>query len=156
MNNENNLDEIYKEAVNGIKNEWFSSFEGYKIWYSFVINLPIKLKSVYLLNILESQVLNGGFHQYFSNKYGIFSFETLSILEIIGANQKHNLLSKALNFVNSKESDKIQFIEDILFGDMETLHFDSEVFNELDKLDDLYYKSEDDLLKLITTFLSKI
>ena len=33
---------------------------------------------------------------------------------------------------------------------------DSEVFNELDNLDDLYYKSEDDLLKLITIFLTNI
>ncbi|AQX06614.1 DMP19 family protein [Elizabethkingia meningoseptica] len=69
------IENTYSEATKGIKEEWFYTDIPY--WYSYIVNLPKKLRTTYLIVILENQVSNGGFHQYFINAYGQFAKETI-------------------------------------------------------------------------------
>jgi hypothetical protein len=57
---------------------------------TFVERLPI------LVNSLDSQVWNGGFHQFFFNSSGDFALDTLKTLYRIGANSHASLLEKAI------------------------------------------------------------
>ncbi|AYN00137.1 DUF4375 domain-containing protein [Chryseobacterium sp. 3008163] len=83
MNNQELIEKTYLEATKGIKEDWF--FSDIPYWYSYVVNLSKHLQVTYLTVVLENQVLNGGFHQYFANSYGQFAKETIDALIEIGA-----------------------------------------------------------------------
>ncbi len=94
------LNQTYFQIASGIKGDWLNG-KSYHLWYDYITGSSDEVaKDVYLVVILEKQVVNGGFHQYFSNRYGQFSYDTLESLERIGAELMENLLVKAIEVVN--------------------------------------------------------
>lgn len=154
MNNQELIEKTYLESTKGIKEEWFVSEVPH--WYSYVVNLPKYLQVTYLTVVLENQVLNGGFHQYFVNSYGQFSKETIDALIEIGAFKKSNLLDKALNIVQDENMIDIEFRKELVNKTLEKLFVDDDLFDPLEKLDDIYYSIEDeDIAILLGDYLNK-
>ena len=62
-------------------------------------------KVLYLVQTLDGEVFNGGFHQYFSNSSGKFAHKTLFALYDLGATRRAGLLQRAIaTFPNKRVS----------------------------------------------------
>lgn len=75
----------------------------YDIWDSFVglpdvplADLDEARRAVYLVGLLEAELMNGGFGQYLANTEGAHLDETLPILASIGAKSTRTLLVRAI------------------------------------------------------------
>lgn len=154
MNNQELIEKTYLESTRGIKEDWFVSDVPH--WYSYVINLPKHLQVTYLTVVLENQVLNGGFHQYFANSYGQFAKETIDALIEIGAFKKSNLLDKALNIVQDESMSDEEFRKELVNKTLKKLFKYDDLFDPLEELDDIYYDMEDeDIADLLGNYLNK-
>ena len=147
------LEEVYTEAANGIKSEWFVE-DTDAMWYDYVMKLPEYQRIVYLTMILDDQVLNGGFDQYFVNGYGQFVLETIQALKVIGALHKANYLETAFKLINSKQYNIQLFRKKLLNQKIRSLYTDDALSDNLEKLDDDYYADEEDLIFLLHQYLS--
>lgn len=145
------IDYYYGEAVKGITAEMLSIKNIYA-WYNHIIDLPEKEKTVYLIVILDDQVSNGGFNQYFFNGYGQFAPETVEALKSINANQTAKLVELAYEAVNTEEYAPLTFREKIMLRQIDLIENDA-LDDYLDKLDDQYYEYPDDLGKLLGIYL---
>lgn len=155
MDNREIIEKFYLQSTKGIKDEWFVSDIPY--WYSYIINLPEHLKTTYLTVILESQVFNGGFDQYFANGYGQFAKETIDSLILIGAFKKSNLLEKALNIVKDDAITDDEFRKQLLNKTLKKLFKEDVLYESLSQLDDSYYDIEDeDVEYLLADYLRKL
>jgi hypothetical protein len=152
MNDSDIINQVYAEAVKGLKAEWFE--DASTKWYDYIVSLPINLKLTYLVIVLENQVYNGGLHQYFVNGYGQFVEETIEALVRIGATMKAELLAKAYDLVNDAHLPLPIFRERLLKGDIDALFVGDELFEPLDKLDTQYYSDEaEDVVQLLANYL---
>nr|WP_294922358.1 DUF4375 domain-containing protein [uncultured Flavobacterium sp.] len=151
---ENLVDFYYSNAVEGIKEEWLINID--ENWYNYIYYLPEKEKVTYHIAILDEEVANGGFNQYFINGYGQFAKDTIGSLQLIKANKSALLLEKAYNFVNKeKVSDNIFRVE-LLSGKITGLYeFDNELNNFLSELDDEYCEYEDNIAALLVNYLKE-
>lgn len=145
MTDESVIDYFYSLAVKGIKEEWFLESVDYPKWIEYVISLPNKEKVIYTLALLDEEVSNGGFEQYFSNKYGIFINEAYEALKTINADGLAKILERVIQYINPSEMVKNELVNKIINDDFE--EFDFEEF------DDMYYDSEDNLGELLVTYL---
>jgi len=57
---------------------------------------------IYLAGVLDGEVFNGGFHQYFSNSSGEHAHRTLFALHELGATRRASLLQRAIAIFPSK------------------------------------------------------
>ena len=94
ISNSDLIDRIYSNAVEDLKEEWFKTNS--TEWYNHIINLPEKEKVVYTIAVLDMEINNGGFNQYFINGYGQFAKETIESLKTISAFKASEILTKAL------------------------------------------------------------
>jgi hypothetical protein len=109
-------------------------------------------KTTYLIGILNQQVLNGGFIQYYDNRHGRFAYETLTALKEIKATKAHDLLRESLELINPKGKTNADFRELIINRDYETSKI---IEDRLDELDTIYYSLADieDLEQLLGDYL---
>lgn len=154
MNNQELIEKIYLESTKGIKEEWFVSELPH--WYSYVINLPTHLQITYLTVVLENQVLNGGFHQYFANSYGQFARETINALVELGAFKKSNLLDSALHLIQDVSMSDQEFRDKLVNKTLAKLFKEEDLYDPLEELDNSYYDIEDeDIADLLADYLTK-
>jgi hypothetical protein len=149
------VQKAYSEAVKGIKDEWLIDEEAE--WYNYIVSLPVPLQTTYMVVVLYNQVFNGGFHQYFVNRYGQFAAETIEALIRIKANKKAGLLKQALEFVNSDRDTDEVFRKRLLDNELPSLDIsdDDEAFDFLEELGDKYddMEQEEELLELLAAYL---
>ena len=149
LSNTELIDNLYNSAGEKLRNS-VTDWANYDLWRTSVNELDETQKSVYLIGVLNQQVLNGGFIQYFDNSYGMFGYETLRVLRTIGATSSANLLEQALKLVNHEQLSESEFSKYIA----ENL-VDDNVGDELDQLDDQYYELEnsEDLEELLVNWI---
>jgi|GEM_PF-765730 len=149
------IDKSYQKAVKAIKPEWFNSFDGKELWYKNIINLRTPHKQTYLVCVLDNQVYNGGFEQYFSNGFGQFAKQTIEALAEIGAENKANILKIALDIVSNGIEDYESFRFQLLHKTIKSLFIDDNLYTPLDKLDDQYEADNEvnDIHKLLGEFI---
>jgi len=142
----------YAEAVSGIEEEWFNTID--TRWYDHVSALPADQRTTYLIVILHTQTVNGGFHQYFINGYGQFANETIAALETIGASAKAQLLGRALRLVNAERLPDAVFRALLLKKKFEPLLGD-DLDTPLNELDKEYYADGplDHIWRLLNAYL---
>jgi hypothetical protein len=100
---------------------------------------------VYTVTLLNWQVENGGFHQYFFNSYGQFAYLTIKNLKLIRASQRADLLDAATHLVNGEYLIEDTFRHLIFNRELSKIvDFDQILFNKLNDLDDKYYNMEDE------------
>lgn len=150
LSNSELIDNLYNSAGEQLRNS-VTDWANYDQWRTSVNELDETQRSVYLIGVLNQQVLNGGFIQYFDNSYGMFGYETLRVLRTIGAIASANLLEQALKLVNHEqlsESEFSQYIANNLVDD--------NIGDELDQLDDKYYyelENSEDLEELLSNWI---
>jgi len=152
--NENIIDEIYSKAVKGLHEELLKNCND---WYNYALNLPINQQVVYTIAVLNWQVENGGFHQYFFNSYGQFAYLTIKNLKLIGADKRAELLDIATQLVNEEYLIEDTFRHLIFNREMQKIvDFDEILFNKLNELDDQYYDmGEENVYDLLEDFLNQ-
>ncbi len=136
------IEEKYLDAVKGLDE---NILQDVNKWYDHIYNLPTEQQIVYTVSILNWQVKNGGFHQYFFNSYGIFAFLTLKNLEELKLFEIKNILSEALSLVNYEDLEEDEFKLKIFDREIKKItDFDEELFENLNNLDDSYYSISDE------------
>lgn len=107
-------------------------------------------KLFYLNQNLEREVNNGGFNQYFSNRSGDNSHETILSLTEIGAYTTAGILAKAIEQFPNKEVPKDSNKRILTINQIEA--FANEVWNDLDQK---FYQYQDDLNTLNIEYVRK-
>lgn len=102
-----------------------------------------------LIYVLEAQVNNGGFHQFFFNSSGYYTRETIDALERIGADITATLLKRAVAIAYPSGFPDDPNLHDQRLDDFE------EISGPLDELDTRFYEYEDDLIALMNAFLAE-
>lgn len=105
-------------------------------------------KNVILIEILEGQVNNGGFDQYFFNSSGEYAHETLIALKEIKANQMAEILNRAITIFPTSPIPKDTKKRRELMKNIP-----KNVSDNLDKLDHEFYKYPDNLARLIINYV---
>ena len=83
LTNEELIDYVYFDIAGKYLNEKINDWSQTKMWYDTVFELSEPVRYTYVIGVLNMQVMNGGFEQYYDNDYGIFAEETLNGLKII-------------------------------------------------------------------------
>lgn len=139
---ENIIYKTYSKAVKGLSEEILNDCD---VWYNYVLNLPKSQQVVYTIVLLNWQVENGGFHQYFFNSYGQFAYLTIENLKLIEAPQRADLLDSAIHLVNEEHliEDKFRYL---IFNRefSKIVDFEDILFSKLNELDDKYYDMEEE------------
>ncbi|MDQ0065120.1 DMP19 family protein [Chryseobacterium lathyri] len=151
---ENIIDKTYNEAVKGLDEEILEDCDA---WYNYIVNLPINQQVTYTIKLLNWQVENGGFHQYFFNSYGQFAYLTIKNLKLIGDIQRVDLLDTAVHLVNEEYLIEDTFRHLIFNRELSKIvDFDEILFNKLNELDDKYYDLENEHgIDLLEVYLNK-
>jgi len=103
--------------------------------------LPRGLRVSHNLMSLESEVSNGGFHQFFGNSSGRFARETLEDCRLVGALKKASLLKRAMGLIDDyiAATDRVPTDDDDPF----TLDPVDSPEAEMDRLEEAYYALEE-------------
>jgi hypothetical protein len=99
---------------------------------------------------LESEVNNGGFHQYFSNSSGSLVPNVVDALRAIGAVAMAGIVGCAIEAVGPSVSWSDDSARQASLGDLSP-----EAMEKLDELDQAFYAYPDDLTALLYRFVSK-
>ena len=104
-------------------------------------------RDVYLIGLLEGEVNNGGFSQYFWNTEGQRAAATLEVLKRVGAKDTASLLRRAMKLYGAPPTDDL----DEWYDRLERV--DSEHQDVLEELDEHFYEGVDDLSVLVMKHL---
>ena len=104
-------------------------------------------RDIYVVGLLDSEVNNGGFSQYFWNTEGQFAANTLEVLKRIGAKETASLLGRAVKLYGAPPSGDVEEWYDRL-EKVESEHADV-----LEDLDEHFYEVLDDLPVLLMNHL---
>ena len=123
--------------------------------------MPRLLRVIDLVNILEMEVNNGGFLQFFTNPSGKYIPETIESLNLIKANFTRSLLERAIEIIKendesinnlNKKLNRLKLYEIINDSDF----FENEKLqSEMNELDMKYYGSTDNISKLKLEYFEK-
>lgn len=153
MTAEQIINQFYVKALEGLKDEWLTAETSQ--WYDYIMALPEKERFTYMIMVMQEQVFNGGFHQYFSNTYGRFVFETISALKQIGAIQHAGLLEQVLQTINKKNDPPKIFREKVAAKNFDSSFNSDEVEDKLEDLVSEYIDlDEDEIFKLLGKYLA--
>ncbi len=84
-----------KEDRDLLKPVWERCFAKLKSCGDDILALPQPWRAIYTTFMLDAEVRNGGFHQFFWNTEGTLNEATRADLELIGASQFHELFKRA-------------------------------------------------------------
>ncbi|MFY0715404.1 DUF4375 domain-containing protein [Seonamhaeicola sp. NFXS20] len=154
LTNEELIDYVYCDIAGKFLNKRINDWSQTKNWYNTVFELSEPVRFTYCIGVLNMQVMNGGFEQYYDNDYGIFAEETLKGLKKIGAELTYELLKSSLDILKkhkNSQTDLFEFITESKYWN------NKEIEQVLDRLDDQYYNLEDkeNLTILLGNYLRK-
>jgi len=140
--------EIRESLENGNINNFIIAMFGWvseKCEYGEKIEKLSAEEKIFFLNQeLETQVNNGGFHQYFFNSGGNFACETVDALTTIGAKQTSEILKKAMDAFGCEIPKNWDDRQGLLI----TKGMDIDFENTLNDCDDEFYVYKEDLNEL--------
>jgi len=106
-------------------------------------------KQLYFVVIMDGEVMNGGFHQFFSNTSGDYAHEALAALRELGAAETSTLLQTAIDTFPKKQVPKDRAQRNALLDRIDP--------KTLDAIDGQYYAlakcGSEDLAELILRFM---
>lgn len=105
--------------------------------------------TIYLCQVFEGEINNGGFSQFFYNLSGDFSIETLQALKTIGANNTALIYKMALSIFPKSNAPKDRDEREKLLDSLN----DEKTDKILNDADNDFYKYEDDLLGLSYAYI---
>ena len=107
-------------------------------------------KNFLYIDMLEGQVNNGGFDQFFFNSSGDYSHEALRALEEIGASKTADLVEQAIKAFPSLPIPKDTEVRRPLMNDLP-----ESISDTWDELDGKYYEYPEDIAGLIIEYVKK-
>lgn len=116
----------------------------YKQEYHIIKSLSKGMQYIYITWSLDGEVNNGGFIQYFYNSSGIFAGDLIEALHNLKAFKTEKIASEAIDVYNKEKALHDRIKKD---GSMESF-MSSYGESELGRLDELFYKSGEDLSRL--------
>lgn len=128
---------------------WDIKLTDYDREYEIVTSLPDGLVMMYSTWILEAEVNNGGFNQYFYNSSNQFVDEAYEGLKTIGAVKHAELLKKAVDVFMSEVDMQKEMREK---GTIEAFS-DSYKETKLNELDKLFYNLDEDLSNIRVKYI---
>jgi len=117
--------------------------------HEIVLSMPKGFRVIYATWLLDAEVNNGGFNQFFWNSSGQFAPEALEGLRQIGAKKHEELLQRAIR-IHNEEKTTIEKLKQQ--GTLEAFS-ESYKHTKLNKLDDEYYKLPEGLGKLNVQYI---
>lgn len=105
-------------------------------------------RDIYVVGLLEGEVNNGGFSQYFWNTEGQHAAVTVDVLKRVGAKETASLLRRAMKLYGAPPSEDL----DEWYDRLERV--DSEHECDLAELDEHFYEGVDDLPVLVMKHLN--
>ena len=111
---------------------------------AIVAKLPIGAQALYITSLVDGEVRNGGFNQFYWNPSGRFTDQAAEAFEFFSAHE-HAALMREANSVRAMEADKMKKFEER--GTTQAFS-DSYKETQLGPLDDKYYELKEDLGKL--------
>ncbi|QVK18978.1 DUF4375 domain-containing protein [Mycoplasmatota bacterium] len=114
------------------------------------INRPTKC--VYMVELMNYEVENGGFGQYFYNSSGYFAFEVLDCLKEIGALEGYNITKEAIDFVNKDNLNKDDYKEKQISRQL-FQYPNNENDQKFDELSNKYYNYVEEIRKLLVKYV---
>jgi hypothetical protein len=154
IGNEELIDYVYYEIAGEYLNQNITDWSKTKIWYDKVFELSEPVRFTYCIGILNGQVMNGGFEQYYDNDYGIFAEETLKALSAIGADLTFELLNESIEILKKHKNPKIDLFEFIT----KSKYWDNpEIESVFDRITNCYGElgDKEDLTELLAEYLKK-
>ena len=109
--------------------------------------LDTERQVAYCLFWLETEVNNGGFHQFFSNSSGLFTVKTLDSLQKIGAVKSKILLQRAIEICYRNGFPLNPLMHDSELNDLD------EVSSKLEAIDIEFQNLEEPLADLVNSYL---
>lgn len=152
LTNQELIDYVFYDIAGEYLNEKINDWSQTKMWYDTVFELSKPVRYTYGIGILNMQVMNGGFEQYYDNNYGVFAMETLKGLKIIGADLTFGLLKDSIEILKKYKGTKTELFDFIT----RNKYWDNkEIEQVLNRLDDEYYNLNDkeDLTELLGNYL---
>lgn len=144
--------ELEFAVVNSVMNKIQSD---YTREHEIVTNLSVGQQMVYTTWVVEAEVNNGGFNQYFFNTEGILANEALAGFKLLGATKHAMLLEKAMSIYPKEKAQLDQARQEMQQAG--TLHEFSSTYenSEFNALDDLFYAAdaEEDTSKLTIRYI---
>jgi hypothetical protein len=124
----------------------------YKREYAFIMQWTKPKQSIYLIWLLEAEVNNGGYNQFYSNSSGQFYKILPEALNFIGAIKFAELMEKANKIYEQEHAKIIQHQDGTVEGFSKS--YDN---NPLNKFDDEFYElyKSEDLEKLQVEYVRK-
>jgi hypothetical protein len=105
-------------------------------------------KTLYYLIIIDKEIYNGGFNQYFFNSGGDNAHEALNGFLEIGATKSAEIVKQAFDLWPNEIVPSDRFTRQDMLEDVEIYANDS-----WEKLDDEYWKDEDKLIEKLFQFI---
>jgi len=152
LTNQELIDYVFYDIAGEYLNEKINDWSQTKMWYDVVFELSKPVRYTYGIGVLNMQVMNGGFEQYYDNNYGIFALETLKGLKIIGADLTFGLLKDSIEILKKHKGTKKELFDFITRNE----YWDNkEIEQVLNGLNDEYYNLNDkeDLTELLGNYL---
>ncbi|WP_431124351.1 DMP19 family protein [Flagellimonas flava] len=152
MTKEELIDYVYFDIAGEYLNQRMEDWSQTQKWYNTVFELSVPVRYTYCIGILNTQVMNGGFEQYYDNYYGIFAEETLKGLKEIGASLTHQLVLTSTEILKKHMSPGVDLFTFITSNE----HWDNkEIVDAFNRLSNEYFDLEDkeDLTELLGTYL---
>lgn len=117
---------------------------------AYILSLSKPQQAIYIICLLEAEVNNGGFNQYYYNSSGQFAKLAPGALKLVGATQ-FAALTQAANKMYEEEKHHVTKHQD---GTPEgfSKSYDN---NPLDEFDDQFYKLKEPLAELQIAFIRK-
>ncbi len=149
------IEHVYKQSIEFDKPVEITDWSTWHQWMSSTHELSRHAQMSYRITSLHTQVLNGGFIQYFDNKYGIFAYETLEDLIEIGAEKTWKILSKALSIINPNDHTSERYFDFIYFQQYNDIW--ESLSEQFQRLDNTYYDFDNaaEPIGLLAAYLRK-
>lgn len=129
---------------------------GERVWkktqydYNNFSNLNEIEKTFIYVDILEGQVNNGGFDQFFFNSSGDFTYEVLESYKNIGAYKTAKIINEAIKLFPTVPVSKDTETRRIIMQDLS-----EEISEKWNQLDDQFYEYEENIVIYMIDYIKK-
>ena len=130
---------------------WLKVGDDYADTDKIVSGLSVGIQAFYYIIILQGEVDNGGYNQYFFNSSGVYANKTLEAFKLIGATELQQNLEKAIS-IHLKEQDDPNLRN---LYDEHTLEsfLESYKYTTLNECDEEFYALEEKLSEYCIRFV---
>ena len=118
--------------------------------YKNICNLSEVNKTFVYIDILEAQVNNGGFDQFFFNSSGDYTYEILKVYENISAFKTAKIIFEAIQLFP-----ELPVSKDTAKRRKQLENLNENRWGKWDHLDDKFYEYEEDIVKLLADYLKE-